>query len=133
MSELTKEQCEEIRGREKLATRGPWNCACNATFDQRWYGIGAPQADDGADDLGRVVCMTRARETGVNGLENAQFISRARQDIPALLDTVAALRAKLDEAKAALRMIADRRGNFGSGIKLKGIAHEALSKLEAKQ
>lgn len=77
---------DEIREREKKATKGPWVCAECAdpditTEDGTWI---TNQVCSGADD------------DGDSGHANGQFIAHSRADIPYLL-------ARLDAAERALR------------------------------
>lgn len=78
---LTEERLAEIRGREKVATQGPW-----AVQDK-----GAIPLIYGPD--GERVAKV------IDHQEDAAFIAHAREDIPALLDEVERLRAENEQLK----------------------------------
>ena len=93
---LTAGELETLRLAE-AATAGPWELDKN----YQCY-IWGPQmqmvADDGGGEDGHLI---RMRGVGANLplAQNGSFIADARTAIPALLETVAGLRAKLAEAK----------------------------------
>jgi hypothetical protein len=142
MSELTKEQCEEIRGREKLATAGPWEWWRyeGDKFAKLTGGKKPPKYVGPWTTLARIMdgdCLTAA---------DKDFIACSRYDIPALLDTVASLRAKLEDAKGALKYYAEKKTYYctvydpASGEMVAPVladdgarARAAIAKLEAKQ
>ena len=78
---LTEKRLAEIRGREKVATQGPW-----AVQDK-----GAIPLIYGPD--GERVAKV------IDHQEDAAFIAHAREDIPALLDEVERLRAENEKLK----------------------------------
>jgi len=89
---LTDERIAEIRGREKVASDGPW---------------GQMMGWDGGVDYGTWVNDVLAKN-GVticsftplkNNEANADFVVHAREDIPALLDEVERLRAENERLK----------------------------------
>ena len=76
---LTTKECQEIRERADKATKGPWaQNADDASAIEHEYGLFYWQLSAHVDES-----------------HNASFIAHARTDIPALLDTVDELRAKL--------------------------------------
>ncbi|MED2979533.1 hypothetical protein P4284_23000 [Bacillus swezeyi] len=78
-SKLTKDDLEAIRQRSEKATEGPWR-------------IGK-QSPNGLNNIGTIGGLLTAQTT--DG-DDAEFIANARQDIPALLDHIAALQGKID-------------------------------------
>ena len=144
MSELTKEQCEEIREREKLATAGPWRIG---NGDEGWFWgflVADTVIDDCPDDKPSPAVLADFNRH-VRYEANSSFVAHAKTDIPNLLDTVASLRAKLENTQvehvAALKrlasayerwlddFIADSELGTAIGRELDAV----LAKLEAKQ
>ncbi|MED4828201.1 hypothetical protein [Bacillus atrophaeus] len=77
---LTKYQIESIRKRAESATEGPW----------RLY-------DEYCDTVETYSGKSVARvQSEGNRLSDMEFIANARQDIPALLEHIAALQGKID-------------------------------------
>ena len=78
---MTQEQLDAIQARADDATSGPWGC----------YGDGAHEVFDAGEysdgDQGEVVAAV------IEKLNNAIFITHAREDVPALLAEVERLRA----------------------------------------
>lgn len=83
----TTQQLDEIETRANAATAGPWTCSESGT-------VTAPLTVDDIADVWEPTHATR----------NAEFITAARTDVPALLDEVRRLRAELE---AAQRLAAD--------------------------
>jgi len=80
---LTKADCAAIRARAEKATKGPWRV-------DEWH------ADNGAKVRGIVSTDTEIFGELYPRSRDAAFIAAARQDIPALLDTVQELRTKAE-------------------------------------
>ena len=81
---LTGERLAEIRGREKVATQGPW------VADEHSFCVDLGYNPDHKRTHGYREDEQRA---------NAAFIAHAREDIPALLDEVERLRAENEQLK----------------------------------
>lgn len=81
---LTKDQLEVIRKRSEKAKAGPWKLCGNKWGDLVVY--------SGMNNGGEIAEM----EFTTTQLEDADFIANARQDIPALLDHIAALQGKIE-------------------------------------
>jgi len=79
IGKLTIDQIEEIRQRSEKATEGSWR-------------IGK-RSPNGLNNIGTIGGLLTAQTMVI---EDAEFIACARQDIPALLDHIAALQGKID-------------------------------------
>lgn len=106
MTALSEAELAEIQAREQAATPGPWQAgdgifsksilACGSTDTYSgpvWAAIARVELVEAQDSDGR---MWYARGTAEL---NAAFIAHAREDIPALLATLAATKARLAEVE----------------------------------
>ena len=95
---MTPEQLAEIRARSEAATPGPWECI--ESFPPGEYALAARPPDEAFPLTLAVVGNDDAWE---DAEANTQFVAHARTDIPALLDYIEELEAKLsltyDEAE----------------------------------
>ena len=78
---LTQEQIEEIRKRAEAATLGPWNSYTGGANDSRPAVVTMFDYDDGEEYI----------FADISNTEDAVFIAKAREDIPALLAHIAEL------------------------------------------
>ena len=108
MSELTKEQCEEIRGRVEKAPPPPWEAVGQDLVRDGRY-MDYVGSDDDGEPIGEVCGGPERLAEGEHSV--IDFAAHARTDIPALLDTVASLRAKIAEAQEERVEAAKRLAN----------------------
>jgi len=87
---MTKTEIDEIRARCEAATPGPW-----AFFHNDYVNIYHIQGDEKVDGEERSITYGLA---DVPWRNNAEFIAHAREDIPALLDTLEKSESKCDRA-----------------------------------
>ena len=97
---------EAIKAREKAASPGPWvsHLLGGGKGGPNKYSVRDRDGDDGTKDHAVAVCFPRKKgveEKHNTGAWNAAFIQCARQDIPALIAEVEALR---EVEKAALSL-----------------------------
>lgn len=95
---LTSEQLEEIRERESKATPGPWSTYhCTMIFggDDRVCSI---ETEDG-DWIAVSDCSASGDCLHDLNKEDSKFIAHARQDIPALLETIEKLKKQATETR----------------------------------
>lgn len=98
---------KEAQARCDAATKGPWKLEAYSNLEgasvsaqwfgcvaERWWEIGAPRAE------GWVVATRK----------NFEFIAHARQDLPAALEIIASLRARVAVLEAALDRIDREKG-----------------------
>lgn len=101
---MQPEELDAIRARAEAATPGPWQQTADTPWGSKvilsesgefYLGVNAhtAQPTDGWSPEARA----QAVERGKNKCADATFIAHAREDIPRLLDEVAALQAALDE------------------------------------
>ncbi len=99
---LTADDLEAIRDRANAATVGPWEVWDEAEYGE--YGGIAYKYLAGVQvaPAARVNTAIFRYDDEYNGemLENAQFIAHAREDVPSLLDEIAALTTERDQARA---------------------------------
>ena len=89
---------EAIRARADAATAGPWRHV------ETGYGESV-EVDDGMDGA-QLFIETNGITYAWNG-NNAEFITHAREDVPALVDEVESLRAKLTAVEALTGPVLD--------------------------
>lgn len=89
---LTEERIAEIRGREKVATQGPWGNMLALVI--------SGEKDIAVAQYSRGVTRDEQRA-------NAAFIAHAREDIPTLLDEVERLRAENERQKEVISFLGD--------------------------
>ena len=94
---LTEERLVEIRGREKVATQGPWRAKCEILEADECGNATAEITYVSTNDKGICILYGRGHDDA-NTQEDATFIAHAREDVPALLDEVERLRAELENA-----------------------------------
>jgi len=100
---ITDEQLKEWRALADAATAGPWDY--NASFDG-WRTIVYFEDTGEIDDGDKIMRQAgRIARTYVDGDKlnpgNAAFIAAAREAVPALIDEVERLRARLENADLA--------------------------------
>lgn len=128
---LSAEQIEAIRERAATATPGPWT-----TIDPPW-GDGSAVCTGTGDPHGqRLICDTNEREwqgDASNVVEDAEFIARARTDIPLLLAELDATRRERDTlaAIAADLQLMARRYAAGRCSTAPGTLNDATRQLQA--
>jgi outer membrane murein-binding lipoprotein Lpp len=96
---LTEDEVAEIEAQASAATEGPW------VYDDA-HGAVIKQAS--GDKSWIVQSWSKQEQSFVDERENGEFIAHARTDIPALCQTVRALRAALEESEAHARILRDR-------------------------
>lgn len=110
---MNQQQLDEIKARAEKATPGPWRAGdCKpyspnqkSPFDDYGAEITAPQQDkDKSPEYPTIVVEGGAQDeqggaVGVLLPQDADFIARARQDIPALIAEVERLRQEIDQAE----------------------------------
>lgn len=84
---MTQEQLDAIQEREAKATAGPW---AHWAGREQWANCIKSDTDEGMYTVAEVVSEA----------SDAKFISRAREDIPALLAEVERLRAENERLRA---------------------------------
>ncbi len=116
---LTDEQVAETEARANAATEGPWVCRESTMW--------AHPFDDskGKVPSGGIEGPDYIPDPECNGfrLHDARFIAHARTDIPALCQTVRALRAQLDQVSK------ERQEWLGWADNLTGNQHYLASKM----
>lgn len=95
---LTEERIAEIRGREKIATQGPWRAKCEILEADECGNATAEMTYVSTNDKGICILYGRGHDDA-NTQEDAAFIAHAREDIPTLLDEVERLRAENEQLK----------------------------------
>lgn len=92
------DRIEEIRARVDAATPGPWGTSrdLNGMYTIK-HGTRISR-EDGFGSDGDVAVLAGDEQAAYS---NGSFIARAREDVPYLLDCVAALEARLHEAAMA--------------------------------
>lgn len=88
-----------IRARCEAATEGPW---VGASQNRRRDGVGIVAAQRSDGDSAPVAVLAGASFTIKDRAANTQFIAHARSDVPALLDLVERLRAKVEAVEAQI-------------------------------
>lgn len=103
---LTEERIAEIRGREKVATQGPWRAKCEILEADECGNATAEMTYVSTNDKGICILYGRGHDDA-NTQEDATFIAHAREDIPALLDEVERLRAENERQKEVISFLGD--------------------------
>jgi hypothetical protein len=89
---LNAEEIEAIRKRAEAATAGPW-------YNTRWDVATEPDCTTGYPSSPESICGTFDGEyiENPNGINDAEFIAHAREDVPKLLVEIERLRETLNE------------------------------------
>lgn len=103
---MTEERIAEIRGREKVATQGPWRAKCEILEADECGNATAEMTYVSTNDKGICILYGRGHDDA-NTQEDAAFIAHAREDIPALLDEVERLRAENERQKEVISFLGD--------------------------
>lgn len=112
---LTDKQIAEIRERVERATVGPWKSKYDYDSDGHVIRMGTALNSPGRYESHHIINYSHCLypEDGHQYKEaesNAKFIVAARVDVPALLDTIAELRFRLNAANGIIDVI---RGAMG--------------------
>lgn len=91
IKEKAMNRIDEIRERERKATKGPW---ATDSIEDRVY----------LDEDHCIDCDCSS-DSHVQDCDNATFIANAREDIPFLLEEVERLQQRLDAAETALEKL----------------------------
>jgi hypothetical protein len=96
---LNAEELEAIRKRVEAATAGPW-------YNTRWDVATEPDCTTGYPSSPESICGTFDGEyiENPNGINDAEFIAHARQDVPKLL-------AEIEHLTTELARIEEEREN----------------------
>lgn len=86
---MSTERLSAIRSRLEAATSGPWSSMTEETADGEniYYTV------EGKDESGRNYMIADLVNTSLQGSHDAEFMSEARQDIPWLLERLAAVKS----------------------------------------
>jgi hypothetical protein len=117
---LTPEQLAEIRERERKATPGPWSTGPSFFVWRRFV-------DTQDRKVSRPICECGAA-AGNNG-EDADFIARARTDIPALLQHIEEQQREIE--KLQYRIIETNQVNCSLELGI-GSAEKEIERLTAR-
>ncbi|MGQ3551758.1 hypothetical protein [Streptomyces rochei] len=111
---LSPEREAEIAARAEAATPGPWGT--HRDLDAVYTIQARPRTTrDGMENDGDIATLAVGR-LDAEGYANARFAAHAREDVPALLAELAAVRAERDRYRAAWQSASFRAEARGEGI-----------------
>lgn len=96
---MTEDKLAEIEARASSATPGPWLMEHDV-----WHPVIRQSQFDG---FGPIVCREANGDSGLRWHPNADFISHAREDVPALVAEVRRLREALAAEREACAEVCD--------------------------
>lgn len=122
---LTQQELDEIRGRCNAASPGPW---IEGRFDLYYTYSTVPK-----DASGEYVCQSFATFDDLVRVRNGTFIAHARQDVPSLLDHIAARDADVAKIDKALveRRLSDNR-YLGDLLRERDVTRSNIKRLVAQ-
>jgi hypothetical protein len=110
---MTREELAEIRERVDKAVQGPWRY--EVENDEIWS---------------KICCITSNEfDSGINGLNNIEFIAHSRQDVPALLTEIERLQKIEAKAKEVVKVMAPWYCQKGKQMPEPMVVVETLSNL----
>lgn len=120
VNQLTDQQLDDIEARANAATEGPW-----MADGHEIYGSGC-----GVLDIEQWKAETLRIEDPEGAKADAEFIAHAREDVPALVETVRRLRAELTDQRAETQKLIRWHGEDETALKkMRGVVERLRAKL----